>query len=283
MNQSLDLKPQVYRYHDYRSYLSDVISFFKAKDKSFSLRSLCKSADVSVTFFSMVLSEQRNLTEGVLKKIAKKLKIESRELTYLTLLMQLTDSDSPEERIQALKKLQKFSEYQSENKKELEVFSYLTKWYYVAIRELANLDGFKEDVVWIQKTLSPKLTPVQIREALDYLKAEEFLVADKNGRLVPSEKIVDCLGGIFRLSLSQYHSQMFQHAVDSIHKNTREERTILGHTFCVSIKGYEEISQLMSETLKKVQDIELKDSEPERLYHVSLAAFPLSEKVGDDE
>ncbi len=272
-------KPNLFRHHDYRAFLLEVINSGKKTKSGFSLRSLCRDCKISVSYFSMVLNGKRDLTDVVLEKIQEQLQLNAREWTYFKLLMILSDSKEVDARLKALEQLQKFAEYQNENTKELEAFRYLTKWYYVAIRELATLPSFSGEVAWIQSSLSPKITPREIREALEFLTENGFLILGNDGKLKPAKKTVDCLGGVYRLSLAQFHKQMFEHAINSIHQSTREERMILGHTFCVSKAGHDKISQLLTETLQKVQEIEAQDRAADRLYHLSLAAFPLSPTI----
>jgi uncharacterized protein (TIGR02147 family) len=269
-------RPLIYSFHDYREYLAKLLDFLKSEGAGLSLRSLADQAEISVATLSMILSDQRNLTKDLVNKLRLPLGLDLAESSYLNLLTVLTDDHDPKARVKALKGLQKFEGYKAHNNKELEAFRYLSKWYYVAIRELATLPGFKAEVSWIQGQLSSKLSPVEIRGALDFLFDNKFLVKTKGGQVKALTKSVDCLGGVYRLSLAQFHSQIFEQGIESIHRDHRDERMILGHTFCVSDAGYQKISQLIGETLQKIQDIESQDQKPDRLYHVGLAAFPLS-------
>jgi uncharacterized protein (TIGR02147 family) len=92
------------------------------------------------------------------------------------------------------------------------------------------------------------------------------------------EKQLDCFGGIYKLSLSEFHKQMFALAAESIDLVPRAERNLLGHTFSISQGAFDKVSEVLSEALEKIQKIEADDQGKDRLYHVGLAAFPLSKK-----
>lgn len=174
--------------------------------------------------------------------------------------------------------MQKFSEYQQKSKKELEVFKYLTKWYYVAVREMAFQPDFKLDPKWIQGRLLKKLPLKEIKDAIDFLLKNEFILSDDKGRVTVPEKQISCFGGIFRLSLTQFHKQVFALAADSIESVPRTERTLLGHTFSISQETFEGVNNILTEALEKIRTLELADQKKNRLYHVGFAAFPITKR-----
>ncbi|MNT14207.1 hypothetical protein D3C72_1492010 [compost metagenome] len=96
--------------------------------------------------------------------------------------MELNDSDSREEKLDLVKKMQKFHKYGDENAKELEAYKYLTKWHYVALREMILLDNFKNDVDWIQSRLSFPVTAKEIAEAIEFLLQHDFIAKAGKGK-----------------------------------------------------------------------------------------------------
>lgn len=273
-------KPNVYSYHDYRTFLKDWISSLQETQSDLSMRKIAEKSELAVGYLPMVLSGKRNLTVKALESLKKHLKLKTDELAYLKYMMELNDSDSREDKLELVKKMQKFHKYGEENAKELEAYKYLTKWHYVALREMILLEDFKNDVDWIQDRLSFAVTPKDINEGLNFLLEHNFIEKTAKGKFKVKDKIIDCFDGIYRLSLGEFYKQVYALAVESIEKVPRNERLLLGHTFAVSNEAFEKISEVLNEALAKIRDIEKNDSQRDRVYQVSFAAFPLTKKKG---
>jgi uncharacterized protein (TIGR02147 family) len=271
-------KPVVYSYHDYRVFLKDLVSFLQEGQPDLSLRKLAEKSELAVGYLPMVLSGKRNLTEKSLEVLKKHLKLKVDEVAYLKYMMELNDSGSREGKLELVKKMQKFHKYQEENGKELEAYKYLTKWHYVALREMIQLEDFKNDIAWIQERFSFAVTPKDIQEALSFLVEHNFIEKTGKGKFQVKDKIIDCFDGIYRLSLGEFYKQVYALAIASIDSVPREERLLLGHTFAVSNDSYDKITEVLNEALSKIRDIEKNDSRKDRVYQVSFAAFPLTKK-----
>lgn len=273
-------KPNVYSYHDYRTFLKDWISYLQEIQTDLSMRKIAEKSELAVSYLPMVLSGKRNLTAKALESLKKHLKLKVDEIAYLKYMMELNDSDNREDKLELVKKMQKFHKYEEENSKELEAYKYLTKWHYVALREMILLDDFKNDIDWIQDNLSFAVTPKDITEGLNFLLEHNFIEKAGKDKFKVKDKIIDCFEGIYRLSLGEFYKQIYALAVESIERVPRNERLLLGHTFAVSDEAFEKISQVLNEALEKVREIEKYDSQRDRVYQVSFAAFPLTKKKG---
>jgi hypothetical protein, TIGR02147 len=272
------MKPVVYHYHDYRKFLKEWFAFLQASDADLSLRKVSEKAGLAVGLLPMVLSGKRNLSDKALESLKKQLKLKTDELAYLKYMIELNDSDDREEKLELVKKMQKFQSYEEGNSKELETYKYLTKWHYVAIREMIALDDFKNEIDWIQERLSFPVSPKEIDDALEFLLAHNFIQKAGKGKYKVQDKLLDCSEGIYRLSLGEFYKQIYVLAVEAIDKVPRTERLLLGHTLAVSDTAYEKISEILNEALSKVVEIEKNDLKKDRVYQVSFAAFPLTKK-----
>jgi uncharacterized protein (TIGR02147 family) len=271
-------KPNVYSYHDYRVFLKELIAFLQEQQSDLSLRKIAEKAELAVGYLPMVLSGKRNLTVKSLEALRKILKLKADEIAYLKYMMELNDSDNREDKLELVKKMQKFHKYEDENSKELEAYKYLTKWHYVAIREMILLKDFKNDPEWIQERLSFAVTPKDIGEALEFLLEHGFIEKAGRGKFQVKDKMLDCFDGIYRLSLGEFYKQVFSLAIEAIDKVPRNERLLLGHTFAVSENSFDKVTAVLNEALTKIRAIEEADSEKDRVYQVSFTAFPLTKR-----
>lgn len=272
-------KPNIFRYHDYMEFLKDWLEYLKTEQSGFSLRKLAADAGIAIGYLPMALSRKRPLTEKALKKLLPKLKLQPRERTFLLLLRTIAESEDQSERVQALTKIQKFKMYRENNFGEVEVHRYLTKWFYVCIREMSMIEGFSADPHWIRSRLRGQLTIVEIELALKFLVENGFMKED-NGQLRAVERNLDCREGAFKLSLGKFHTDMLEFAQKSIAEVPRAQRSLLCHTAAIREQDFPEIRKILEEALQKIERFCTSAVQPDSIYHIEFAAFPMT-KVND--
>lgn len=271
---SLDL----FSYHDYRKFLRDWFAHGR-EDQSLSLREIAEKCDLSTGYLPMLLSGKRNLSDKALAKLQTVLRFNQEELVYFQSLMQLSDATKNQERMIAFEEIKKLRSFKMKSTKELEVHNYLANWLNVAIRELAMRRDFDPRPDWIQEKLVYKVPKRDIESSLQFLLDHGFLKKSPGGQIEPSEKQLECYTGVYRLSLAEFHRQMFQLASHSIDLTPRDQRNLLGHTLLIPESQIETLRTILDETLKKVEALGSEFREPGPVYHVILSTFPVAKKV----
>ncbi|MFM8314666.1 MAG: TIGR02147 family protein [Deltaproteobacteria bacterium] len=270
-------RPDIYRYHDYREVLKVWLEYKKNTESRFSLRALAKQSNLAVGYLSMILSGDRRMPHETLEKIAKPLGLNPSEKSYLELLRTVAESESLDLKHEALEKLRRFRAYRELNVKEVEVYQYLTRWYYVAIRELAHLKNFQADPKWIQKKLKTKISLKEAEEALSFLFGNGYLEKLDDDKVKVVDKELLCLGGVYRLALAQFHREMLELAMASLENTKVEDRDITGYTLAIPKNRLGELKKMCFNFLRQVAQLEDKSLSPDSVYHVAVAAFPLTE------
>lgn len=270
-------KPNVFDYEDIGSLLIDWIEFLKGNNKK-SLRSISNESTVSIGYLSMVLSGKRRLTENALEKILPHLKLTSQEKRFFQLLYLVGNSEIASTRVDALSEMAKLSKFKKTNEKEHDTYRYLTKWYYVVIREMVLLPDFKSDPIWIQERLRGKIEQIEIKEALHFLISKKFIVQDDMGNFFLPDLDLNCKEGIYKVSLGEFHRQVLELAHKSIHEVSREKRYILGRTVGISSSEFEQAKEIFDEALQKIEALGKDPHQTKEIYHFEFAAFPMTEK-----
>lgn len=272
------IRPNIFAYHDYRALLKDWLAYLKASQSSFSIRKLSKQVEIAVGYIPMVLSGSRKLSTSTLIRLAPALGLTNRERNFLEVLVLLGDAETQEERLVALERMKRFPLYRKNNINETEVLQYLTHWYYVAIREMAALPDFRPEPEWIRSRLKVKVELKEIDKALKFLVDHKYLELRPDGSVRPPEKTIDCLGGIYKIALTQMHREMLALAAKSIENTPSTERAILGHTFAVDEAKYEEAKRILNEAFEKVRDLSRGASSGKTVYHMEIVFFPLTKR-----
>ena len=273
------MKPNIQNYHDYLEFLKDWTKYLKEQESGFSLRKIAKEAGIASGYLPMCFSRKRTLSLKIYEKIKPFLKLSVKEKRFLDLLRIIAESEIPSQRVQALTDLQKLSDYKKNNHSELEAHQYLSRWYYVAIRELVHLPDFKEDPVWIQERLRGRLSQKEVSEGLQFLISFGFILKDSSAKFKVAEKQLRCHDGVYKISLGEFHRQMLDIAKVSIEEIPREQRLLLGHTVSLSKENFDKVQEILAEAISKIESVDSKPQSESEVYQIEVAAFPLTKKL----
>lgn len=271
-------RPEIHDFNEYRAFLRAWFDFLKATDKSFSLRKLSLKMGMGTGFLSLVLSGQRGLTIDAQTKLFEHIGLSRAEEKYFDALRALEESPVGPERIAAFERLRRFHGFKEKKQNELEAYRYLTKWYYVAIHEMALQKEFKFDAEWIAEKLLFRVPVQDVREAMEFLTKQGFLVVGPGGEIQVQQKQIDCFGGVYKLSLNEFYRQIFDLAHKSIEAVPSDERQILGHTCLLSEDQLAQVKAVLSEAQGAIEKIGAQRSNQRRVYQINLSAFPMTRK-----
>jgi len=271
------VKPDIYTYHDYRLFLKDWFAHLKATERDFSMRALARTSGLSESYLSMTLSGSRTITLVKLEKLSRFIGLDVAAQSYLGWLHTIVESTDEEERLGALKKLQRFRKYQAANSNEIETYEYLTNWHYVAIREMAALPEFNLDPKWIRSRLKEKIPLQEIRAAIDFLVEHKFIELDEKGHCKRPSKSVHGKTGVLKPALTQFHRKMLTQACDSIDSTPTEERNISAHTAAIPKSKVDRAKKILEEARSQIIALtEGAGPDANEVYHFAFLAFPLT-------
>lgn len=269
-------KPVVYDSHSYRTFLRDWLAFQKASQSGFTMERFSRLAGLSPGYVSMLLSGKRDLTQEALEKLRPHLKLTEPEFAFLSHLVFLEHAQSPQGSATALDRMRRHKAYRKNHPKESEISEYLSNWYYVAIREMATLPDFKLDPKWIQSRLAAAVEVKKIRAAVEFLVMHGYIEKKKDGSVVPPQKTLDCIESVYKASLARFHEDVLRLAGHSIYSASRDARVVLGHTVALTKGQFQKISQELNRLIRSAQEIGREESDPDEVYHLEVAFFPLT-------
>ncbi len=262
-------KPSVYNYRLSHIYLADLLTWYKAE--GLSMRNIAKKLNVSPALLSLITKGKRPLTEENLDIWAPFFKWNAQEVSWIKQLV-LLEYSSVDQKQQAVENLSRFNTYKENSSDEVLTFKYLKKWWNIAIREMSALPDFEENDVWIQERLRFNVSILEVRKALLFLNKHKLLAKYGNFRRL------DCQSDIYKLSLSTFHQQLLNKAVEGIYKIPSQDRYILGHTLAIDSKKFPEAKLILDEALKKIAQLDQNDGQGTDVYHFSFLGFPLTHK-----
>jgi uncharacterized protein (TIGR02147 family) len=273
------MKPRVFEYTNYRSFLRDLYDFEKAAQKKFSFRYFSKQAGFSSpNFLKLVIEGKRNLSVESIERFAKALKLTREEAPFFRALVLFNQAATAEERGLWAEEILKSKLYRKLHPLHAAQYSYYSQWYNVAVRELMGLPSFKEDPEWIARTLSPAITVQQAREAIAALIELGLAHRGPDGVLKRTDAVLTTGDEVSSSSVTQYHHQMLGKAAEAIDKVPGAERDISAITITVSPERAKEIKALIQRTRKEILALADQDQNPARVMSLCIQFFPLSKE-----
>lgn len=262
-NKKMSSPPNVFKYDDYRRYLSDFYEFKKLEMPGrFSYRYLSQKAGFQTsTFLHRVIIGKRNLTLESIRKLAAIIPLKGRPYQYFETLVMFNQAKEEDERLTHFEALKEFKEYIALRLINEDQNMYLYKWYYPVVREMIKWPQFKGDPVWISKQIKPGLTPEQAKEALEVLLQLRLAKVNADGTWEQTyPKLMTKEEGLGHEVLN-YHKNAIQLGMVCL-KQPAKERHVSAMTISVSPAIFElmrqkiyifhkEISGLISQKINK--------------------------------
>lgn len=262
--------PDIYEYHDYRVYLGDVIDVLKKKRTS--LRSLALVLETTASNLSMIIKGDRTMSAEICCNLAKFLGLSNAQKSYLESMVILMDDKNLDNKHNAYKKMKRHYKYRERHGDSLDSYQYLNDWINVAIREMAELEDFKFNFDYLRSKLPKKVSTSRIRKAMAFLKESNILNAKQD-----ELPLMECVGGVYKLSLSKFHQEMMELTVDSIYEHDSSERMIMGHSVALNEEDFQEGVEIIEEAIQKLQKLgQKKRKNKNKVYHFTMAGIPLT-------
>ncbi|MBT8495175.1 MAG: TIGR02147 family protein [Rhodothermales bacterium] len=272
--------PDIFEYLDYREYLRDAYAALKASRRGFSYRAFAQKAGVgSPNFLKRIIDGDRNLTPTSLEKVAKALELSTRETEFFRDLVSFTQASSSADKNASFRKLGKHRKHRRVRKLERDMFDYLSRWYYPAIRELVTCEGFQDDPKWIANHVRPAITVAQARKAVDALLKLGLLVRDDDGRLQQGEALLSTGPEVRSLAIRNFHKQMIGRALDAIEDVPLEEREISGTTVALTEEGFRLFKERIHALRAELLELSATEKGPKRVIQFNFQAFPLADST----
>lgn len=264
------LRPDLFLYLDYRSWLKDMVEYIRIEKRK-STRRLCLEADFgSPSFLGMIIQGKRHLGSQSIKKIEKVLELSSAEVTFLTKLIAFAvakDLDEKDRCYRALITQLKKNKVRLVQASEYEFFS---SWHHVAVLEslLTNWTNktTKTQAALIGISIEELQESFQLLARLGLIKREEGKWTRTSEQLATSSETQSDL-------IRQFHRQMLDRSIQSLQRDDPQDRFNSALTISINSKNYERLKKRLEELQKEIH-LEYSDSkDPNQVVQFNLQFF----------
>ena len=249
-------------------------------NQRYSQRAFAKSLGLSPGELSELLREKRTLSLKSALRISKAMGFNSTETKYLVHLAQLDKSRRDGESDLLETSLEE--QVMDHGTLSEDVFHVVSDWFYFAILNLIDCEGFEWDASYISGRLG--ITKVEAQVAMDRLIRMQIVVKNEAGRYHGAKDFVLSPSGVPSEAVRNYHRQMIKKALYALEMQPVQDRDISGIGFACHLEDLEairkEISEFQDQLASKYSKSRSKTVTD--VFHLEVALFKLTQGIGSD-
>lgn len=271
------MEKTVFEFDDYRQFLREYYEAARSKNKKFSFRFFSRLAGFkSSGSILKVMNGKTNLSNEAIQNLATAMKLNKEESEFFANLVGLNQAKTAQERQLFAQKLLKSQTYRKLKPLSTANFKYFSQWHYAAIRELVDLDDFKEDPEWIVEKLIGTITIAEAKDALKELQALNVLIRDDKGHLVIVDQHITSGDEVSFAGAANCHRQFLNLASECIDSIPREKRDLSAMTLGISAEMAAKVKVMVQEFRKELVRAVSSDTSTEAIYQLNMQFFPLT-------
>lgn len=227
----------------------------------------------SPSLLSMISKGSRLPSSALLEALLDKWQVPQSERELIRLQVEIERRVKKEKEvlplIERLKKMRGQENYQV---LDFNQFKLIANWYVYVVRELIGSPGFREDPILISKRLRGKVTPTEIKGAIEALQSVGLVKRDESGRLQLVEENIETTNGIPSEAIQEHHRSMMNRAIEALTEQVVKDRHMHSLTFRFDPIHSEEVQKKIIEFVKQINE-EYESKASDRVYQLNLQFF----------
>ncbi len=270
---------EIYAYVDFREFIKDRLDELKELDSRNSRRFFIRRLGLSSSnYLARIIDGRRNLSNDLASRLASELGLNRSEIAFFFDLVRYGQSKSKEAKYEALKILRRNSRFVKVNRMSLDHIDYMSSPFLLALREMVDIAGFKEDTEWIYRRLKIKVEKSKIIQGISILVESGLIERDENGKLKAADKHQITGNQLGSIALRQYHRQMIANSLEAMSLPV-DIRHYLGMTMSIPAGIYDQIVEEMLACRSRIRAMVDEAEKTDCVYHIEMSLCPLSRPV----
>jgi uncharacterized protein (TIGR02147 family) len=264
-------------YVDYRQFLKDFYEENKKQHSYFSYRYFCRKAGInSPPFYKEVAHGKRNLTDQTVTAFIKGLGLNARQGDFFRELVFFTQAKNAQRKQEHLERMRGLLPRISEKVLPADFYSYYSRWYHIAVRELACMIDWKDDYKVLAASLRPSIKVREARQAIKLLLDLGMIRKGDNGRYEQTARHLTSGPEVVSLSVRQVNEQLSSLGAEAIGRFPASARDVSSLTVGLAPESYGLVKVAIQEFKDKVKRLISLQGTPGAVYNLNVQFFPLS-------
>lgn len=271
---------KITEYLDYRRFLSDYYEYQKSISPFFSFRYLGSKLNMDASLVLKIIQGKRHLSRTSLPLVCKLCKFDKHESRYFEALVGFNKARTDKEIKEAFEHLISLQGIDSRVLGEKQ-YCFYQRWYHTAIRAVLSLVEFRDNFRWLARILSPAISVAEAKKSVALLEQIGLIRRDEQGVFRIADKYVSTGEKWRSIAVRNFQTESLRLAAESLGRHPKEQRDISTATVTLDRQGLDDaremIRRLRSSVLKRAT------SKESRVYNLTIALHPLTEKVHGNE
>ena len=265
----------IFEYLDYREYLKDAFEERKLLDPRLSYRKLAAMFGLDASNLHKILQGQVQLPTRCQARVLKFLGLGNRNAEYFLLLTSYARERGEQARREILERARLLKDVPRLALEEREL-SFYKDWWTSVVRLLLEVREGRADPAQLAKNVCPPITPAEAQASLDLLLQLGLVKKAGSSRLKLGEAHLTAGGERKSKAVHAFQTQIFELAIASLHRFSRNERDVSTVTFVVDDQAHQAILDILRECRRQVQKQADSTRQPKRVMQLAMAYFPVS-------
>ena len=270
-------KPDIFKYFDFRHYLSDLLNYFRSRDTTFTFQKLVDDFNLNSRSHYIDIINGRKLTRKFLPTYIQICELTDKEADYFKALVHYNQSKPSDNKRDNFEIIYNMAPNLDIVKLENEVYEYFKHWYIPAMLSMLDVHKNDNDHRSISKKFNPPISAVHARKAIDKLIKLKMISWDEHKKeWIFHNKFFQCSSGAHTTALKTFHKQMQQLGI-SAYENDFEGQTFSTQTLSISTQLRKKIDEMILNLRNRILEGVKNDTSPEVVLQVNFQTFYLSE------
>lgn len=249
---------------DYKDFLRKKLLERTRANPAYSQRAFAKNLGMAPGALSEIMAGKRSLSLKSALKVANNLGLNPQDTQQLLLMAQRDKRPEGSLLKREMRRLDL----------SLDMFEVVSHWYYFALLNLSDCEGFQWNYRWIAKALG--ITIIEAKDAVERMRKVGLLEQTSEGLKVVADFVLSP-NNIPSAAVRNYHRQILLKAMESLEGQSIIEREISGLGIALNKEDVaaikKEISQFKSKIVKKYSS-----GKKKMVYQLEIAFFRLSQE-----
>ncbi|MCB0422247.1 MAG: TIGR02147 family protein [Bdellovibrionales bacterium] len=259
---------------DYRQILKEELETRMALNSSYSLRAFARDLAIAPSSLHAVLNGKHGLALRTAKKICHRLQFDEDETSLFVDLVQSEGSRKTQVRNSAAERIKKL--YEKTEPLSMDYMVILSKWYHLAIVQLALLPSFQSDTQWIADSLG--ISEQEAADAIERLFKTKLLESIDN-RWRPQKDFLKSSDNVSSHSIRSLHLQLLEKAKVSLTSQTVDERDISSLIFAIEKEQLPDVKKEIRNFKKNLLSKYANKPNNNSIFNLSISFFRLDQET----
>jgi len=268
--------PELLEYLEYREYLRDWFTESKREHRFTSYRYLSQKTGLDPAWIVRVFQKEGHLSEEVVPTFIRLCGFDERRAEYFRVLHRFCKAKSPEDQREHYNRLMELREVGGRRLESPELV-YFSDWGTTALRALIGITQDTSNIETLGQRLSPPISSEEARTALEVLQKLGLVKPDGRKGWNITDRIVTTGSEVQSSAVRQFHRRTLELAQESLDRHKPEERDITSVTLTLHEEDLAEIKERIGEFRRGLLQFARASENANRVYHLNIAVFPLSE------